>query len=105
MNKKPVSYLQIDPKWKDLRYACNGGTMSIGGGGCGPTSAAMLVETLTGKKFTPVDSMKWACSKGFVTANQGTDYAFFKPLFKEHGLNCEMLTWTQCMSATSPIRD
>lgn len=49
--------------------------------------------------------MKWACAKAYVYANQGTDYSFFKAYFKEHGLDCDMLTWTQCMSATSPVRE
>lgn len=104
LNKKPVSYMQTDARWKNTRLNCIGGTMSIGGGGCGPTSAAMLIETLTGKTCLPTETFKWACDNGYVYANQGTAYECFKPMFKKYGLNCDILTWTQCMSATSPVR-
>jgi hypothetical protein len=105
MNKKPVSYLQTDKRWKNVRIPCNGGDMSIGGGGCGPTSAAMLIETLTGKTCLPTETMEWACKHGYVTANQGTDYAYFKPQFNQYGIRCEMLTWSVCLSAGSWVRD
>ena len=54
MNKRPVSYLQTDPRWAKLKYAVQGENSTIGGSGCGPTAAAMLIETLTGKAFTPI---------------------------------------------------
>lgn len=103
MNKRPVSYLQTDPRWKSVRLPCVGGTMSIGGGGCGPTSAAMLIETLTGKTCTPVETMRWCCEHGYVYAGQGTSYYAFRPLFKAYGLSCEMVD-VKCLSATSPVR-
>lgn len=58
MNKRPVYYMQTDKRWKDVDYSVKGENTNIGESGCGPTSAAMLIETITGKKFTPVD----ACS-------------------------------------------
>lgn len=103
MNKKPVSYLQTDTRWSSLRYPCNGGTMSIGGGGCGPTSAAMLIETLTGKRCPPTEAMQWICSHGYMYANQGTSYDAFRPVFAAYGIEADLLTWTQCMSTTSPV--
>jgi len=104
MNKKPVSYLQTDSRWKAKRYPCTGGTMSVGGGGCGPTSAAMLIETLTGKQCLPPDALKWACDHGYVTSGQGTDYAYFKPHFNQYGIECEMLTWCKCLDPGSWVR-
>lgn len=103
MNIQPVSYMQTDPRWKNTRLKCNGGTMSIGGGGCGPTSAAMLIETLTGKPCPPTTTMKWACEKGYVYANQGTAYEYFKPQFAAYNIKCEMLPG-QCLSASSSLR-
>ena len=104
MNRQPVYYWQTDPRWKDLRYPCTGGTMSIGGGGCGPTSAAMLIETLTGKTCPPTETMQWACASGYVTAGQGTEYSYFEPQFAKYGIKCEMLTWDKCMSVGSWVR-
>ncbi len=104
MNRKPVSYLQTDSRWKSVRLNCTGGTMSIGGGGCGPTSAAMLIETLTGKTCLPTETFKWACENGYVVADQGTRYEFFKPVFKKYGIDCAKLTETVCRDKNSPVR-
>lgn len=91
MNKQPVSYLQIDKRWKSLPYRVKGETSTIGGSGCGPTSAAMLIETLTGKTFTPVDACKWSVDHGYKALNQGTYYSYFVPQFKLFGISCKQL--------------
>lgn len=91
MNKKPVSYLQIDSRWKALPYRVKGETSTIGGSGCGPTSAAMLIETLTGKTYTPVDACKWSVDHGYKALNQGTYYGYFVPQFKAFGITCKQL--------------
>lgn len=105
MNKQPISYLQTDARWKNTRLPCVGGAMSVGGGGCGPTSAAMLIETLTGKQCLPTETFKWCCDHKYMYANQGTSYDYFRPQFAAYDINCDLLTWTQCMSAKSPVRD
>lgn len=91
MNKRPVSYLQTDPRWAKLPYRVPGETATIGGSGCGPTCAAMLIETLTGKTFTPADACNWSVEHGFKALNQGTYYSYFVPQFKEFGIGCEQL--------------
>ena len=105
MNKQPVYYMQTDSRWGSKRYKCSGGDMSISGGGCGETSAAMLISTLTSKSVLPTETMDWACKNGYVYANQGTTYSYFKPQFKAYGLSCEMLTGEQCLNAKSPVRE
>lgn len=91
MNKQPINYLQIDKRWKTLPYRVKGETSTIGGSGCGPTSAAMLIETLTGKIFTPIDACKWSVDHGYKALNQGTYYSYFVPQFKEFGISCKQL--------------
>lgn len=91
MNKRPVSYLQTDPRWAKLPYRVPGETATIGGSGCGPTCAAMLIETLTGKTFTPADACNWSVEHGFKALNQGTYYSYFVPQFKEFGIACQQL--------------
>lgn len=91
MNKRPVSYLQTDPRWRSMDYSAPGEKTTIGGSGCGPTAAAMLIETLTGKKFTPVDACAWSLAHGFKALRQGTYYAYFKPQFAEFGISCRQL--------------
>lgn len=94
MNKKPVYYSQLDDRWKHLSYRVKGETATIGGSGCGPTCAAMLIETLTGKKTTPVDTCKWSVDHGYKALNQGTYYSYFKPQFAVYGIDCDILNWT-----------
>lgn len=94
MNKKPVSYLQNDPRWKDKPYRVPGETSTIGSAGCGPTCAAMLIETLTGKTFTPEDACNWSIAHGYKALKQGTYYSYFKAQLKHFDIDCEQLDWT-----------
>ena len=94
MNKRPVSYLQNDPRWKDKPYRVPGETSTIGSAGCGPTCAAMLIETLTGKTFTPEDACNWSIQHGYKALKQGTYYSYFKAQLAAFGIDCEQLDWT-----------
>lgn len=106
MNKQPVSYLQTDPRWKDKPYRVTGETATIGGSGCGPTAAAMLIETLTGKTFTPEDACAWSVAHGYKALNQGTYYGYFAPQFEAFGIKCWQLSWTNTYhNPTAKIHD
>lgn len=91
MNKKPFYYMQTDKRWSKLPYRVKGETATIGGSGCGPTCAAMLIQTLTGKEFTPVDACEWSMDHGYKALNQGTYYSYFVPQFEAFGIACERL--------------
>ena len=91
MNKRPVSYLQTDRRWKTLPYRVKGETATIGGSGCGPTAAAMAIETLTGRTFTPVDACRWSVDHGYKALNAGTYYSYFVPQFRAFGIDCKQL--------------
>ena len=93
MNRRPTAYLQTDPRWAALPYRVPGERATIGGSGCGPTAAAMLIETLTGKTFTPVDACAWSVEHGYKALNQGTYYSYFVPQFAEFGIPCGQLSW------------
>jgi len=96
MNKRPVSYLQTDPRWASKDYSAPSGESkkrTIGSSGCGPTCAAMLIETITGKTFTPADACAWSLKHGYKAPNQGTYYSYFAPQFKAHGIDCQQLNW------------
>lgn len=93
MNKKPISYLQTDARWKNKPYQVKGETATIGDSGCGPTAAAMLIETITGKTFTPVDACAWSLAHGYKALKAGTYYAYFKPQFAAHGIDCDQMNW------------
>ena len=91
MNKQPVSYMQTDARWKNKDYSTTGESTTIAESGCGPTCAAMLIETLTGKTYTPVDACNWSLKHGYKALKQGTYYSYFVPQFKEFDIDCEML--------------
>lgn len=91
MNKQPVYYMQTDARWKNVGYSAIGESTTIGKSGCGPTCAAMLIETLTGDTYTPVEACAWARKNGYKAKNQGTYYAYFVPQFKKFGIDCERL--------------
>lgn len=93
MNKKPVSYLQTDSRWAKKPYRVPGENATIGGSGCGPTAAAMLIETLTGQTFTPVDACAWSVAHGYKAKGQGTYYGYFAPQFAAFGIKCWQLNW------------
>lgn len=94
MNKKPISFLQTDPKWANHSYAVSGEKSTIGTAGCGPTSAAMLLSTIQrNSKYDPVYACDWALRNGYKALNQGTYYAFFQAFFQAHGIRCQQLNW------------
>ena len=71
-----------------------GENSTIGDSGCGPTAAAMLIETLTGKTYTPEDACAWSVAHGYKALKAGTYYAYFAPQFAEFGIKCWQLSWT-----------
>lgn len=93
MNKRPVSYLQTDARWAKKPYRVQGENSTIGSAGCGPSCAAMLISTLTGKTYTPEDACKWSVDHGYKALNQGTYYSYFEPQFATFGISCKMLNW------------
>lgn len=88
MNKRPVYYMQSDPRWKNKPYRVTGETSTIGSAGCGPSCAAMLIETITGKTFTPEDACAWSIAHGYKALRQGTYYSYFVPQFKAFNIAC-----------------
>lgn len=106
MNKQPVSYLQTDKRWKDKPYQVPGETATVGDSGCGPSCAAMLIETITGRTFTPEEACAWSVAHGYKAKGQGTYYSYFAPQFAAFGIKCWQLSWTNVYhNPSSPIHD
>lgn len=91
MNKQPIRYFQTDKWWAKIPYQVPGETTDIAESGCGPTSAAMLIETLTGKTFTPVDACRWSVEHGYKALRKGTYHSYFVPQFAKFGIKCTKL--------------
>lgn len=91
---KPVYYLQGDSKWGNHNYSAKGEHKTISSSGCGPTSAAMIVETLRPDipgAITPVDAAEWSMEHGYKFFNQGTAYAFFTPYLNKYNIKCTQM--------------
>ena len=89
--KKPVYYMQTDPKWSDINYSAKGEHTTIGRAGCGPTSAAMVLASWKDKKITPKETAAWAVKHGYKAPGQGTYYSYFAALGKAYGISITML--------------
>lgn len=94
MNKKPVSYLQTDPKWKSVDYSAKGEKTTIGASGCGPTAMAMVLATWCDSKVTPLTECAWALKHGYKAPRQGTYYGYFVPAAARYGLRARQMSWT-----------
>lgn len=106
MNKKPVSYLQTDARWKSKPYRVKGETSTIGSAGCGPTCAAMVIATLANKSVTPVETCAWSVAHGYKALNQGTYYSYFKPQMAAYGIECRQLLSSRIINQPNhPIHD
>ena len=104
MAQQPVIYYQTDPRWKNIPYAVKGESSTIGGSGCGPTSAAMILATWADKNVTPKTECAWALKNGYKALNSGTYYQYFVPAFKRYGLKCTWLSSTNIYgNSTSPL--
>ena len=98
MNKRPVSYLQTDGRWRDKPYRVTGEKSTIGSAGCGPSCAAMVISTLTGKTVTPVDTCAWSIQHGYKALKQGTYYSYFTPQLKAYGIQCKQLLGSRILN-------
>ena len=98
MNKRPVSYLQTDGRWRDKPYRVTGEKSTIGSAGCGPSCAAMVIATLTGKTVTPVDTCDWSIRHGYKALNQGTYYSYFVPQLKAYGIQCKQMLGSRILN-------
>lgn len=94
MTKKPVSYLQTDPRWGKLDYSASGETTTIGASGCGPTAMAMVLATWCDQSVTPKSECAWALAHGFKAPHQGTYYGYFEAAGTRFGLTVQRLNHT-----------
>lgn len=90
VNGEFVFYNQNDAEWKDV--ALGSASLTIGSGGCGPTSMAMIITALTGRKVTPVETAKFATDNGLIDGNNGSFFSLTEKLATEYGLKATKLS-------------
>lgn len=106
MNKRPVSLLQTDPRWAKKPYRVTGEAATIGGSGCGPACAAMVIATLKDPAVTPVETCAWSVAHGYKALNQGTYYSYFRPQLAAYGIECKQLLSSRIINQPQhPVHD
>lgn len=78
-----IYYNQMDERWKDLPY----GTDDIGHYGCGPTSMAMVVSSLTLETVDPPHMAQWAYENGHWCSKSGSYNSVVTGAAQAWGLN------------------
>jgi len=76
-----VYFNQTDSIWNQNGY-------QIASAGCGPTSMAVVISSLTDQWVTPVDTTVWAYEHGYYSS-AGSAHALIPAISEAYGLNCE----------------
>ncbi len=81
----PISYFaQNDPEWKDQLY----GNDPIGVYGCGPTSLAMVINSLTSQETDPAKMAVFCAEQGYWAPKSGSYHNIVQGVAASFGLNC-----------------
>ena len=84
-----IYFNQADKRWADEPY---GQTGTIGTSGCGPTSLAMVVSSLTEKTIDPVQMSNWAYENGYRCEGSGSYHSLIPDGARHFGLKVEGCT-------------
>lgn len=83
--KRVVYYNQGEEPWANITY----GTSTIGYAGCGPTSLAIVISTLTGQTVNPQMTSAYSIANGEYVSGVGTAHSFPTNAAHHWGLTCE----------------
>ena len=78
-------YNQLDERWADIMY---GTSSTIGQGGCGPTSMAIVISTLTEEAHDPVELARWSVANGHRCEGNGSYHSLIPAAAAAYGLSC-----------------
>ncbi len=82
-----IYYEQTWDEYDEYPY----GDETIGGYGCGPTSMAMVVSSLTGDMVGPKEMCGWCEDKGYFVSGRGTAHAMFSSAAKKYGIDYDTI--------------
>lgn len=83
--KQVVYFNQGEEPWGSMPY----GPSTIGYAGCGPTSLAIVISTLTGQNVNPQMTSAYAINNGEYMPGAGTSHSFPTNAAHHWGLTCE----------------
>ena len=96
-----VYFNQLDERYANQPY----GTDNIGGYGCGPTSMAIVVSSLTDDMVDPVEMAKWAYDNGYWCSKSGSYHALIPAAAKKWGLLVEGCPATEPQRIVDALSD
>ena len=70
--KDSLILIRSEEPWKGMSY----GSSTIGASGCGPTSMAIIISTLTGQTVTPQMTCAYSIANGEYVPGMGTSHSF-----------------------------
>ena len=85
---KVVYYNQCDSRWSSQMY---GNSSTIGAAGCGPTSMAIVVSTLTGRNVDPPTMCAWSVRNGHRCEGNGSYHSLIPAAAQHYGLKVDKL--------------
>ena len=86
-----VYYSQWDKKWGNEQYNWPGGSdRTITSSGCGPSTQAMVISTLSRERVTPLQMARWNQAHGY-RVNGGTAHAAFTESARAYGLKADFI--------------
>ena len=80
-----IYFNQLDERYANQPY----GTDHIGGYGCGPTSMAIVVSSLTGETVDPAQMAQWAYEHGYCAPGSGSYLSIVEGVSQAYGLSAE----------------
>lgn len=85
-DREVIYYSQFDRRWADIMY---GTSSTIGQAGCGPTSMAIVISTLTGEAHDPLELSRWSVANGHRCEGNGSYHSLIPSAAAAYGLTCE----------------
>lgn len=96
-----VYYNQLDERYAGELY----GTDHIGSHGCGPTSMAMVVSSLTGQTVDPVAMAEWSYRNGYWCRDSGSYHALIPAAARNWGLTVSGCTASEPQRILDALAD
>lgn len=81
------------------------GRDTVGGYGCGPTSMAMVISNLTGKRVSPTYMADWSVEHGYYVRGRGTAYGLFPAASKAFGIECDQISKDNKEAIVEALKD
>lgn len=82
-NRDILFFNQSAPVWKDKLY----GSDPIGTHGCGPTTMAMVISSLTDYRVDPTTVASWSVKNGYYSRGGGSYHALIPAAARAYGLS------------------